>query len=312
MIKGQRFFSNLKISKKKYHDDFDVLSTTKQKVFKHKETHVSSIVNTRFKISPIPFIITNADVITKGAMRLIKESKEQAKAIHAGGFNIFLKFLLNDVMFNDDSKPVKYTSFIIKGNDISAEEIHNKVYTEASKMYDTPTYYLVLHAVEIVISPLALAGGCNSKTCYKADKIQKSKHEIIKLKSLPSKNNNCIFACMNYSYKILGNSMKPNSTRKNLDIKPDVKIEYTEIPRIIDYYNEKFQKNYSYHVVNELNHSVLFKDADVTVNIYLRGDHYCVWEPVIIVNVRHVVEFLKMKIRFINAHKVEQHIIIKK
>ena len=162
------------------------------------------------------------------------------------------------------------------------------------------------------MNPLVLAGGCNSKTCYKADKIQKSKHEIIKLKSLPSKNNNCIFACMNYSYKILGNSMKPNSTRKNLDIEPHVKIEYTEIPRIIDYYNKKFERNYGYHVVNEFYHSVYSK-MQMLQSIYIYVQIIIMFgNLLIIVNVRHVVEFLKMKIRFINAHKVEQHIITKK
>ena len=141
-------------------------------------------------------------------------------------------------------------------------------------------YYLVLHAVEIVISPLAVQGGCNDKKCYKAEKIQKSKHEKIKLKSLPSSNNNCLFACINYYFKIAGNSLKPGTLRRDLGFAPNVKIEFKEIPRIIDHYNKKFDKAFGYHVVNELNHSILFKDADEVVNIYLRGEHYYVWEPV--------------------------------
>ena len=51
-------------------------------------------------------------------------------------------------------------------DDISHADIYNKIHYEASRMYDTTNYYLVLHVLDIVIS-------CNPTKCYKSDQVQK-------------------------------------------------------------------------------------------------------------------------------------------
>ena len=178
---------------------FKLLTTQQEKAFINKG--INSIVNTKYTIFPIPFTVTNADFITKGCLNLLNSSKKAAQSKHEGGFNMFMKLVLNDVVFDDDSKATQYRSFIIKGIDITYAEIYNKIFNEASKMYDTPNYCLTLHAVDIVISPLAVKAGCNPTKCYKSDQIQKSKHEKIKLKSLPS-----ITVCLHVS--ITGSMLK--------------------------------------------------------------------------------------------------------
>jgi hypothetical protein len=278
---------------------FKVLSSHQQKAFVKDGIH--SIVNTRYNIMPIPFTINNAEFITTGCLNLLKKSKTKAKEKHEGGFNIYIKLLLNDVVFDDDSQPTKYTSFVIRGNHVYYADIYNKVFTEASKMYDTPTYCLTLHALDIVISPLAVKGGCNPTKCYKSDQVQKSKHEKIKLKSLPSSNNNCLFACVNYWFEIPGNKMKPGTVRRDLSFPPNTPINFKLIPQVIDYFHKKLNKSHGYHVVNELNQTMLFQDAEVTVNIYLRGEHYYIWEPINFKSVKHVEECYVTKTMIISV-----------
>ena len=50
--------------------------------------------------------------------------------------------------------------------------------------------------------------------------------------------------------------MKPDSVRKELSLEHNTKINYKQIPMIIDFYNKKFNKSYGYHVVNETNQSL--------------------------------------------------------
>ena len=91
---------------------FKLLTTHQQKAFINKG--INSIVNTRYTILPIPFTINNADFITKGCLNLLNKSKKLAQSKHEGGFNIFMKLLLNDVAFDDDSEATQYTSLISK------------------------------------------------------------------------------------------------------------------------------------------------------------------------------------------------------
>ena len=145
IFESKDLHDKIKKSVKNYHDKFTVLSTTQQKVFVDTNSGVNSIVNTRFQISKISFIVTYANFITSGCMNLLNDSKNKAQLKHYGGINIFIKFLLNDVLFNDKFKEVKYRSFVVKGNNISHADIYNKIHSEASRMYDNPNYYLVTY-----------------------------------------------------------------------------------------------------------------------------------------------------------------------
>ena len=215
-------------SGKVYINELKIESVREQRAF--TKDNISSIVNTKFNIVPIPFTINMADIIASGCMKLLDNAKKQAQTKHNGGFNIYLKLTLSDVVFDQRTKDVQFRSFIVQGNNITYNNIYNKIFSEASRMYNTPTYFLLLKYIEIVISLLAVVGGCNAKKCYQSSKVQKSKHEKIKLKSLPSSNNNCLFACINHFYDVKGNSLKVDTVRRELALAAGDKIEYREVP----------------------------------------------------------------------------------
>jgi DNA polymerase elongation subunit (family B) len=75
----------------------------------------------------------------------------------------------------------------------------------------------------------------------------------------PSKNNNCVFAVFNHSFGLKGNSSKPDSIRKKLNIAHNTKINLESLPTILKYFNNKQKTNKGLLVIN--------KNYDIIVNI---------------------------------------------
>ena len=152
---SKAILEKIKKSGKIYLSELKIESVREQRAF--TKNNISSIVNKKFTIVPIPFTISMADMIASGCMELLDNAKKQAQTIHNGGFNIYLKLTLSDVVFDQRTKDVQFRSFVVQGNNITYNNIYNKIFAEASRMYNTPTYYLLLKYIEIVISPLLWA-----------------------------------------------------------------------------------------------------------------------------------------------------------
>jgi hypothetical protein len=275
-------YNNKKVTSK-YIDEIeqDIISfDVKQPII--KKPFNKSLINKEYTlIKNIPFTTLYKDLITDGTIeKIYNPNYEQAKKKHPGGLYIFIKFILSDVTFNHEKGYTEYKSFVIKGHEenITREAIQNLIISESKKMYNTEDYILLLTSVNILIAPFGNKGGCtDSKT--KTMKLVKSKNEKIVLKTFESKNNNCLFVCLNYFYDVKGNKYKPDEIRKELNIPLNEKIHYQKINEITKWYNTKFNKNYGFHIINSDYETLTFKNSDEKLcNIMLHNEHYFIFE----------------------------------
>jgi hypothetical protein len=254
---------------------FELIGNPKTVNF-YKREGKHSVTNTEFNIKPLPFTQGNADIISDGCINLLNQEKVKAQKIHHGGFNVYMKLLLSTSEIDTKGKE-NIKSLVINGN-ITKNVLYNKLVQESSKMYSTQDYILTLWQVQIALFPLAVKGGCSDNK--KCENVKKSKYEKIKLVNLKSKNNNCLIACLNHIYEVKGNKNISDIVRRANDLELNEMIDFNQIPKLVLYYNNTYDKDFGYHVINEKNETILLNHKNINANIYLKGEHYFVWESI--------------------------------
>ena len=131
------------------------------------------------------------------------------------------------------------------------------------------------------------------------------RQELVGLKAQNSEQQltNCLIQCFNFAYGVAGNVLKASTVRKDLGIKEDTLIHYMMIPKLSKYYNERFNQNKGYVLINQGQEVVLFHhprikakrcdddeieelvhtdDSDEElVKLYLANKHYQTYDMII-------------------------------
>lgn len=186
-----------------------------------------------------------------------------------GGFRFFAIIRCTD---NDSAK---WFSFPIRGenNNITKDDVKATLAGITQRNYDTANYIIYIHALDILITPLDVAGGCSERHKNTREKLDKNTTIIIR--SYQSKNDNCLIQCFNQFYKT--NNTKASTVRKELGI-PEGKIDISFIPKLSEYYNNKFDKQYGYQLLNENLQFIYFNKQAEYIKLLLRNEHYFVFE----------------------------------
>lgn len=176
----------------------------------------------------------------------------------------------------DDIKE-KWISFPVRGdnNNLTLNNVEDTLMGIINKHHDTANYIVYLHSMEILFTPLDVAGGCCERHKTKREKLDKDTTIIIK--SYQSKNNNCLIQCFNQFYEV--KNLKAETVRKDLNI-PEGMIDFSMIPKMSEYYNSKYDKQFGYQVINDAFEFLSFKtygDNDY-IKILLRDEHYFVYD----------------------------------
>ena len=163
---------------------------------------------------------------------------------------------------------------------LTKEQIEVKVLQKANKQYPTVDYLVYITEVQVLISPLSDAGGCSDEKCKSETILIDEDHKFI-IRSYKAKNNNCLIQCFNVGYSVNGQTHKPDTTRKNLDIPLGTLIPYGMVPKISEYFNKKFNQSKGYAVWNQANQVIISGGKqDDRIDLYLRDDHYYLMENV--------------------------------
>ncbi len=71
---------------------------------------------------------------------------------------------------------------------------------------------------------------------------------------------------------------------------PQGKIEFSFIPKLSEYYNNKFNKEYGYQLINDAFEFIYFQKQEQYIKILLRDEHYFVFDYINYNNVTNAVE----------------------
>lgn len=147
---------------------------------------------------------------------------------------------------------------------ISIEE--NNMVVDLFKLFEKYFYQseIILHidSVDILVSPLSERGGCLKDNKKVEDRINLNNAKM-KIHNFKSINNNCLFAVFNNHYKIKGNELKSDKVRKDLNFQKGEQIHYKDIPRIVEYYNKKFNKDFEFIVINKNLEIISYCEGDL-------------------------------------------------
>ncbi len=185
-----------------------------------------------------------------------------------------------------------YCSFYLKGQNQTREQEKNKIVSEwktlkikdikdvkdlvekakAEYKKKLQEYSFLIKYVNVLLFKNSTAGGCNPENSkYTSEKITIDGANIqISYIDCKSKNNNCLFSCINRALNIKGNATKPDVIREKLGIEKGTKININDIKKITDYYKCGFILS------NESNKIIASNDLnnDDVVNLKLINENY--------------------------------------
>jgi len=230
--------------------------------------------NVTYKILPFPIVEKSITYISDWIYKKIIEERQPYINLFPQGFRYYVRLVYNAILQDGEGKLINdynYASeaFVVEKK-ITSSMIYNKLYKKSIKTYNTYGYMIFLNMIDFHISPLPNDGGCNEKN-NSMQKIIINKKENIKLYSYKSKNNNCLFACLNNGFNIKGNVIKPDHIRNKLNIELNTKINIEQIDDIVKYYNNEFNKDFGYILLNE-NHNIIkmnSKDYNIQLNFFV-------------------------------------------
>lgn len=245
----------------------------------NKKLWQGEAINKMIHVQHTPITQSTIPYLTSNVFEIVKQALNIATSKYKGGFNIYIKLHTTDYVKK------KHFKFVVRSNNnITAMDIKRQFIAITEKNYDTADYILYLNVIEIIVSSLGVKGGC-CKSEYKShrEKKKNEKDKVIILKSYKSTNNNCLIQCYNVAYGVKGNEMKPEEVRKQLKIKTNEKINIDMIPTITEFYNTKYKLNKGYQLLNQKFEIISFKyfdNAEDYIKLYLRDDHYFLFEVV--------------------------------
>jgi hypothetical protein len=223
-----------------------------------------------------PLTVSTTPHITSYISQLMKEKTNQMNIKYKQGYILKCKMVISDI----ESEQWGSIVFDYKDPDTKIEVDLSKL---ANKQYATVDYIMYVREFEILVSKLSKAGGCSKDK--KSEQLEKKfdwmtkRTTTIKIHSLKSTNNNCLLQCFNNKYEVNGNVMKCDTVRKDLGIPLGSIIEYSNIPKISEYYNKRFKKDIGYCVMNAKQEFIsVGGNVKDYVQLFLRNDHYYLFD----------------------------------
>ena len=241
------------------------------------------LVDTKYVLnqnSATPIVEQNIDEQKKFILKLVKHEYKLAEdktknetSSNVLGSDKLLKFRLFVKLVFQTSTPsagIGHFSKVITVDDISESNQNQKEFWKSidskieeelnavtNKNFDTEDYTIDLYSIDISYSKAPNKGGCcESKykkenwTKFKEMKFFPGLQYSFRSSSFESRNNNCAFTVFNRKYGISGRSANakqiPFQIRNKLGLKEGEKIDMKHIPFISEFYNKKFETNYTY------------------------------------------------------------------
>lgn len=243
-------------------------------VFKNKDT----LKSYHFKLDKSYKVTTYDDWTTKLIYMLVHI---YIKVIKENGNNIFCSFYLKGVNMTRekekqlDNGEIKTTEWkTVKIKDIKdVKDLIAKAKEEYKKHLQE--YNFLIKYVDVLIFKNSTQGGCNPEnTKYTHEKIKTDddKYITINYVNCKSKNNNCLFSCLNKALNIKGNEIKPDVIREKLNIEKNTMLNIDDIKNITtsNYYKCGFI------LFDESNKIIASNDLNNTnvVKLKLLNKHY--------------------------------------
>lgn len=259
-------------------------------------------VYTIFLDKKVPVNETTVDYIAVEAMKILTTSKAyyiQQNKVNLNNASTTIRLIYaadGDRHFSDAFMNVK-----------NKDDFISKLTSRTQKNYDTSDYMIHWTSAEILINKHQDKGGCSNnrknkpENLYQGFKVNKDFsvnfpnrinqkkfkcQNYIQIRTYKSTNNNCIFGVINQFYNVKGNVVKPDKVREELGLKKNTSVDYKVIPKIIEWYNKKFNKKYGYMVLNN-ECKIILQNLDECkkgveyVKLYLRNGHYWGYTPVV-------------------------------
>ena len=194
--------------------------------------------------------------------------KQAEQVVAPGGYNMYVK------LYCADMDHTKWFTFVLDAKNITEKDLFAKLANISKKNYPTADYIIFLYRIETIISKLDVAGGC----CTSQYKSERLKSQQLIIKSLRSKDHNCLIACYNKHY---GVKVEASKLRIELNI-PAGPIGMEWIPKISGHFNTLTGKSHGYWLINQNCETILRHLTNATVTdfiyLYLRDEHYYLCE----------------------------------
>ena len=130
-------------------------------------------------------------------------------------------------------------SVMLRRMDMNPDGIRKKLLAKVGKMHNNEEYTVALRSIQLIVRPLSLFGGCNTKRLHKS-RHRINKRDYYNLVSVKSTDNNCLIQCFIYACGLKGNTCKPNAVRKKLGLVRGEKIKFDAVSKVAAFFKRGF------------------------------------------------------------------------
>jgi len=227
-----------------------------RKVLKNIDEYTMKLKNINIADVQIKFATTEIMTKYESVMKKYVNQPVELKLV---------KVLLYDGL---DQEGSRMYSFVVKNENITPENVAQKLHDFQNKQGDSMTYTLFLYSLTVAVYVKPDSGGCDTKQHTKFFML--NKHDKLKICSMKSTRNNCGFMCFIKALGKNGNVVKPDVIRAELNIELDIELNYEHMKQIAHY----FEVGMIIFNVNKKIVSVHDVQNKQVVKILHTGNHY--------------------------------------